>query len=176
MNPLISKYQQIAGKSNLSDNTKKSKESYARKVSQESTIHDITKLSANFETPRKVKTGMMLMYEYLPKGSGILPYWDRHPLVYVLQVNLDGWTGINFHYLHPIVRVNMFYDMDRRKIDFGSNQISRHATKKYLSNRVVGKVKEVPSSMWEVVSQMPFENFQDSNKYSVWKDTNRKLK
>ena len=176
MNPLITKYQKLAVQSNLSDNTKKSKESYARKVSQESTIHNIDRLVKGLETPRRIQTGTMLIYEYLAKGSGFLPYWDRHPLVFVLQVNLDGWTGVNLHYMHPIMRSKLFYDMDKRKVEFGENEITRSATKKYLASKVVGRVKEVPSSMWEVVSQMPFENFQNSNKYSVWKDTNRKLK
>lgn len=176
MNPLFRKFQNIAFNANLSDNTKRSKEHFARKVSIEDDIHNIDRLTRGLEVPRRIVPGMMLIYEYLAKGSGTLPYWDRHPLVFVLDVKDDGWIGVNLHYLHPMMRAKLFYDMDAKKVHFGSNKVTRNATKKYLASKVIGRVKEVPSNLWEVASQIPFENFQKSNKYNVWKDTNRKSK
>jgi hypothetical protein len=176
MNPLFRKFQTIAAKSNLANNTKRTKEHFARQVAREDDIHNIDRLTRGLEVPRRILPGMMLVYEYLAKGAGTLPHWDRHPLVFVLEVHDDGWTGVNLHYLHPMLRAKLFYDMDSKKVHFGQNKLTRAATKKYLASKVVGRVKEIPNGLWEVASQMPFENFQKSNKYSVWQDTNRKKK
>ena len=174
MNPLFRKYQKVAQEAEIGKGTKKARLAYARMVQNEPDIHNLGKVTRGLETVQRLKPGMLIAYEYRAKYEDTLPFYDRFPLVFVLEITKDGWTGVNMHYLHPRMRAEVFYQMDRKKVHFGNNVITRSATKKYLADHVVRKPKVFPSSMWEVAVQMPFENFTKSNKYNVWTHTNRK--
>jgi hypothetical protein len=52
-----------------------------------------------------VKIGMLYFFYYDPKTKADLPYWDRFPLVLVLEKYDDGFLGLNLHYLPVKYRV-----------------------------------------------------------------------
>ena len=175
MTPLIRKFQQIAEKAQLSKGTKKAKLAFAKLVREENNIRNLGRVTKGLKTVGRLKPGMLVAYEYDPKYKAELPFYDRFPLVFILQVNKDGWVGINLHYLHPNVRADLFYQMEKNKVQFSENEMTKAATKRYLARHAVTRLKEFPNEMWELAAQLPFENFKNSNKYNVWKDTNRKM-
>ena len=48
--------------------------------------------------------GQMFMFFYNPKHKDTLPYYDRFPLVFPIDLYGDGFLGINLHYLPPKLR------------------------------------------------------------------------
>ena len=52
-----------------------------------------------------VKPGNLYMFFYDPKTKEDLPYWDKFPMVLVLENYSDGFLGLNLHYLPPKFRV-----------------------------------------------------------------------
>ena len=52
--------------------------------------------------------GRMYMYFYDPKTKDTLPYYDRFPLIVMVGKEKGGFTGLNLHYLPPILRAKFF--------------------------------------------------------------------
>ena len=125
MTPLIRKFQQIAEKAQLSNGTKKAKLAFAKLVREENNIRNLDRVTKGLKTVGRLKPGMLVAYEYDPKYKVELPFYDRFPLVFILQVNKDGWVGINLHYLHPNVRAYLFYQMEKNKVKFSENEMTK---------------------------------------------------
>ena len=53
----------------------------------------------------RVVKGKLFCFYYDPKGKADLPYYDRFPLVLVLEKYNDGFLGLNLHYLPIKYRV-----------------------------------------------------------------------
>ena len=51
--------------------------------------------------------GKMYMFYYDAKTKDKLPYWDRFPLIFVLDVRPDRFWGVNLHYLPPLYRAKL---------------------------------------------------------------------
>ena len=51
--------------------------------------------------------GQMFMFFYDPKNKQTLPYYDRFPLVFPIELYSDGFLGINLHYLPQKYRANL---------------------------------------------------------------------
>ena len=51
--------------------------------------------------------GRMLMFQYDPKGKKTLPYYDKFPLIFMVEQYNDGFLGINLHYLPPMYRARL---------------------------------------------------------------------
>jgi hypothetical protein len=49
---------------------------------------------------QKFLMGGLYYFMYDPKGKDDMPYYDRFPLVMPLKREVDGFLGLNFHYLH----------------------------------------------------------------------------
>src|SRR5690606_41052373 len=49
--------------------------------------------------------GRFYLYKYDPKTKEQMPYYDAMPLVLITDVTPDGWYGINFHYMPPVVQI-----------------------------------------------------------------------
>lgn len=63
-----------------------------------------------FEKKRQVgdiEPGMMYLFRYDPKGKKTLPYYDTFPLIFPVEKYSDGFLGINFHYLPPVLRAKL---------------------------------------------------------------------
>jgi hypothetical protein len=42
-----------------------------------------------------------------PSSRRQLPYWDRLPLIFPIEIYPDGFLGINLHYLPPMYRAKL---------------------------------------------------------------------
>ena len=135
--------------------------------------------------------GSMVMFPYDAKTKKKLPYWDRFPVVIVMEVEEDygSFQGLNLHYLPPTLRAK-FLDglMDRltdKKFDektrFAvSYQYLKSATKlkyfkpcfkHYLTSNVRSRFAVVPAPEWEIATFLPTADWQKGSGRQVYKDS-----
>ena len=171
MNKLLTKYQALADKAELSKGTMGSKQAFLKLVMAQPAIKNINSVTSKLEVLSSVKPGMLITFEYQPKYADKMLYWDRYPLVYVTQVNQDGWYGFNLHYLHPKLRARLFYDLEKKGVPIIDNDIAKLCIKRYLSGHVARAPRLFTKDLWEIAVQLPFEDFQKRGSQYVWKKT-----
>ena len=136
--------------------------------------------------------GRMYLYFYDPKYKKTLPYYDRFPLIFMVDGVKGGFTGLNLHYLDPKRRA-IFFD---KILDFTTNKKYNETTrlkltysllsggkrfkefapcyKRYLTSHIKSRISEVPPTEWEVALFMPTEKFVKNKTQTVW-NKSRKL-
>ena len=130
--------------------------------------------------------GRMYMYFYDPKTKDILPYYDRFPLIVMVKREKGGFTGLNLHYLPPILRAKFFdrlteftnnkYDESTRfRLTYNFLRASsklelfKPCFKRYLTSQVESRITEVPATEWEVALFLPTDKFVKNSRQTVWK-------
>ena len=140
-----------------------------------------------FKKKAKLAPGKIYTFGYDAKLKAILPYWDKFPLIVVLDVYKDGFMGLNFHYVSPMDRMIFFKKMmkfatqhgevetmtDAAKFNVSWDAIRnvRHADKmihKYLYGHVRTSLLEAPPNEWENVIFLPYQKFVGASAKSVW--------
>ena len=113
-----------------------------------------------------VEIGNMYLFLYDPKNKETLPYYDAAPLVVAFRTTLDGFYGLNLHYLPPMMRMRLFgnmIDASVDKLDEGSKimlkwsvlkNISRFpgsnvCVKKYLYSQVSSRLLKINPKIGE---------------------------
>lgn len=174
MNKIVRNYLEMASEKNLRLNTLRAKEWFQKTVRSNS-ISSLQSVQEGYKAPRRIRPGMIITFSYSAKHKEVLPFWDKHPLVLVESITRDGWVGFNLHYMHPRARARMLYDYSRG-IEMEDNEFLKASRKKYLASHVQIRAVEIPESDWDVVIQLPFENFQKQSQQAVWRDTSRKAR
>ena len=137
--------------------------------------------------------GGMFMFFYDPKTKDTLPYYDSFPLTIIVGKAPGGFTGLNLHYLPMALRAK-FLDalmdvtsdtaMDEgTKFNVKYNMLKRATSlkyfkpcfKRYLSSNVRSRFALVPAPEWEIATFLPTQDFQKSNKSSVYADSRRMI-
>jgi hypothetical protein len=122
--------------------------------------------------------GKMYMFFYDPKTKKTLEYYDKFPLVILLDTFNGGFEGLNLHYLDVRTRQKFFYgglletvsderfdEMTRFKVTYDRCQSARSLKpfkpcfKKYLTTNVRGSIVLVPSEEWELAVHLPTADF-----------------
>lgn len=145
----------------------------------------------------RIMLGKMFMFEYDPKLKDSLPYYDKFPLIFPIEASMEGFTGINLHYLPHTWRailMDNLYDlltdenMDEstrlRLFNNGYTTLKKAAkyryfrpcVKKYLFEQVSSRFMEVPPDEWEIALFLPLERFHGVTRRKVWNDTRRNFK
>lgn len=138
--------------------------------------------------------GRMFMYFYDPKLKKELPYYDRFPLIFLVQKAMGGFHGLNLHYLPPKQRA-IFFDRfvsysNNKKFDESTKVKLKYNTlkkasklkfykpcfKHYLNAHVRSNIVEIPASEWEAVLYLPTEYFVKKKQSAVWADSRKMLK
>ena len=133
--------------------------------------------------------GAMYMYFYDPKHKKTLAYYDRFPLILMIEPRKGGFLGLNLHYLRPDIR-DKFLDelmklapgkvtdtsrLRRLRYDLisGTRKYKefRPCLKMYLTSNIRSKMVRVPMSEWEIAVFLPTEQFKKAPKNTVWKDS-----
>lgn len=148
------------------------------------------------EALKKVNTplaGRMYMYFYDPKYKETLPYYDRFPLIILVDQVKGGFTGLNLHYLPPVLRAKFFdqltaftnnknYDNSTRfRLTYNFLQASsklkefKPCFKRYLANHVQSRIVEVPAPEWEVALFLPTDKFVYNKRQTVWKKSRKMI-
>ena len=148
----------------------------------------------NFKTTSRPMIGKMYMYFYDPKTKKDMPYYDRFPLIFLVEKAKKGFYGLNLHYLPPNVRA-IFFD---KLQDLTSNKNYSETTrlrlkyktlkaatkykqfepcfKRYLTSNVNSRIVEVPATEWDSVLFLPTEYFMKAKKTKVWSDSRKLIK
>ncbi len=131
--------------------------------------------------------GRMYMYFYDPKTKDTLPYYDRFPLIVMVGKEKGGFTGLNLHYLPPILRAKFFDRLseftNNKKYDESTRfrltynflrassklELFKPCFKRYLTSQVESRITEVPATEWEVALFLPTDKFVKNSRQSVWK-------
>ena len=139
--------------------------------------------------------GKIYLFGYSPKTEQDLKYYDRFPLILLIDYTKDGFLGLNFHYLHPNDRANFFNNLqtyvndeefDKNpnalfSINYGtlksakSLKYYRPSIKRYYYKNIVSKVSLVPPIYWKFMLFLPLDRFAKIVKEQVWKESRRKL-
>ena len=145
---------------------------------------------------RKVSSmefGYMYAFKYDPKMKKELPYYDTFPLIFPVRIDSDGFLGINFHYLPPVLRaklMNALYstltnkkydDTTKVKISYSILQSAskyryfKPMLKKYLRSHVRSQFLEVQVNEWDIAIFLPTESFRKADTGRVWEESRKKI-
>jgi|TARA_R110002074_G_scaffold873_12_gene5281 hypothetical protein len=131
-------------------------------------------------------SGTLNMFLYTAKTpTSKLPYYDRFPLIFVTGMDRNGFTGMNLHYLPPLLRAKLFdsVSIDQERGGLSQGNIIAKASrlkyykpciKKYLNNRVQSRFVQVYPEEWYIALFLPTERFT-TNKSRVFGDTIEKM-
>lgn len=141
----------------------------------------------------KFRLGGLYCFYYDPKGKDTLPYYDRFPMVLVLDRYPDGFLGLNLHYLPFQYRVAFlgklmkFAEMDdageiqRLRVTYdiltASKRLKefRPCIKKYLTGHVQSKILAIQPNEWDIAAFLPLQQFKGASAGKVWEDSIEKM-
>lgn len=142
-----------------------------------------------FRQTTLAKLGRLYFFYYDPKGKEELPYYDRFPLVLILDKYDDGFLGLNLHYLPYRYRVafltklmkfavhNKDDEIQRLRITYDILSASkrlkefRPCIKRYLHGHIRSKLLTIQPDEWEVASLLPLQQFRGAKPQQVWKES-----
>jgi len=144
--------------------------------------------------PGQLRIGMMYCYYYDPKTKDDLPYWDRFPMVLVLEKYNDGFLGLNIHYLPVKYRVAFLQklmkyaqltpdaDIKRMRISYDILTATkrfaefRPCLKRYLYSHMRSRILMIEPSEWDVATMLPIQQFRGAKPQKVWQDSVKEWK
>jgi len=142
-----------------------------------------------FRRTTTFRVGMMYCFFYDPKTKADLPYYDKFPMVLVLEKYNDGFLGLNLHYLPVKYRVAFLTklmkfaqltpedDINRMRISYDIlNSAKKYAEfrpmlKRYLFNHTRSKLLKIEPNEWDVATMLPLQQFRGARASTVWKDS-----
>ena len=112
MASLFDTLQAGAQRAGVTARTKKSREWFQAKVKELGRVNrqSLLKDDALEPTTREI-AGSMYMYFYDPKTKETLPYYDRFPLIIMVEQAKGGFYGLNLHYLRPDIRAQFLDEL-----------------------------------------------------------------
>lgn len=177
--------------------TSKSRKWFTSRVKQLGDINRTSLLDDRELTTKSTPTvGHMFMFVYDPKHKKTLPYYDKFPLIIMVDVDekKQGFYGLNLHYLNPKLRaafLDALHDSYGSTKGFTSNtrvratySMLKNASnlrefkpcfKHYLFDHVQSKFAKVDSPDWEIAIFLPTENFEKASKNQVWSESRKKI-
>jgi hypothetical protein len=142
----------------------------------------------------KVVSGRMYMFYYDPRHKKTLPYYDRFPVIIMVEEAPGGFYGLNLHYLPPLLRARLldklmelstsrrFDENTKLKISY---QLLKNASKykafkpcfkRYLISHVKSRFGHVPANEWERVALLPVALWTKASAEQVYKDSRKIIK
>lgn len=141
----------------------------------------------------EMEYGLMYAFKYDPKMKKELPFYDTFPLIFPVKFESDGFLGINFHYLPPVLRARLmdalystvtnksYDDSTRLKISYSILQSAakyryfKPTLKKYLRSHVRSQFLEIQANEWDIALFLPTESFRKADPGTVWQDSRKKI-
>ena len=135
-----------------------------------------------------LELGHMYMYEYDAKLKDKLPYFDRFPVVIIIERYETGFLGINFHYIPPLKRAEVldallkYWNEEDDEIEMRYQLLkkisklkwAKPCLKQYLYSYIGSRITEVPAEYWEVVVMLRTQQF-NINANTVYKESRKKV-
>jgi hypothetical protein len=140
-----------------------------------------------------VGSGQMCLYMYDAKTKAKLPYWDKFPLVFLIEAYDDGFLGLNLHYLPLTLRAQLFYNLmglassskftDQTKLRLSCDILSALSQfkpampciKRYLLSHIKSQVLYIAATDWEFAMYLPVQRFQKKSDQKVWSDSRKRI-
>ncbi len=146
-------------------------------------------------TPQNIqRTGRMFMFVYDPKLKKKLPFYDRFPMIFVLELRNDGFLGLNLHYLPIKLRAMLFNQLtvllNTKNLNENTRlrltyQVIKNATKfhnalplirEYKAKYIRSRMLEVHPRDWEIALFLPTEQFKKKGKQTIWGITRKEIR
>ena len=161
----------------------------AGSVSNVNTKQLVTDRKRTYTSIRGADIGRMYMFFYDPKTKDKLPYYDRFPMIFVVDKIPGGFYGLNLHYLPPTYRARL---MDALySIDIADNQREskklrlsydllkgaskykyfKPCFKHYLNDHVSSRMLYVPAEEWDIALMLPTQRFRKAGTAKVWRES-----
>lgn len=96
----------------------------------------------------------LMFFQYKAKYREELPYYDKYPLAFILDVNPKSFFAINLHYYTPSQRIGIVQSLAENKIP----RFEKGAHK-YLLSEVKTPYLDLAEQEWETICVMPLEEF-----------------
>ena len=150
---------------------------------------------SNLRKARRYLEGRMYTFFYDAKYKEKLPYWDRFPVVLILDMYQGGFSGLNLHYIPPRYRVRLLYELykyitlddDTRDENMKPHIRIRYEMlrgmskmkffkpcyKRYLTQHIDGRALEITSDYWDVMAMLPLADWQKKHAREVYTESIR---
>tara|TARA_R110000822_G_scaffold48453_10_gene127636 strand:- start:2758 stop:3369 length:612 start_codon:yes stop_codon:yes gene_type:complete len=201
MASLFQKVEKEAFKKGITLKSKESRKWFAKHLSKMGRVNRIQLLKDERIVKRvsRIKNslevvGQMYMYKYDPKYKKELPYYDRFPLVVIIEGTNNGFYGLNLHYLPILLRAKLLDGLmeittndkfdettkfrTRYKFLNRNAKVKRYfepCVKRYLFSQIQGKMSLVHPNDWEIATFLPTQQFRKTGEGRVWADSRQKL-
>ena len=96
----------------------------------------------------------LMLYSYKAKYREELPFYDKYPLAFVLDVNPKSFFAVNLHYYTPSQRIGIVQSLVKNKIP----RFEKGAHK-YLLSEVKTPYLDLAEQEWETICILPLEEF-----------------
>lgn len=190
MASLFDTLQAGAQRAGVTARTKESRAWFEKKVKELGKVNrqDLLKDDALDPTTKEI-AGSMYMYFYDPKTKETLPYYDRFPLVIMVEQAKGGFYGLNLHYLRPDIRAQFLDELMKTAPKKATSRTRltkmrydllkgvrkykefKPCFKHYLTGHVKSKMVRVPMTDWEIAVFLPTEQFSKKSKTAVWSES-----
>lgn len=148
----------------------------------------------DFRKVSQFAIGGLYYFYYNPIGKDDLPYYDRFPLVLMLERYPDGFLGLNLHYLPLKYRVAfmdklMDYatmtpenEIKKMRVTYEILNASRRfkefrpCIKRYLTSQIQSKILMVQPNEWDIAVFLPIHQFKKARAERVWEDSVEQIK
>lgn len=142
----------------------------------------------------RLMLGYMYCFYYDPKGKADLPYYDRFPMVLVIDRYNDGFLGLNLHYLPYRYRVaflsklmkfatlNENDEVQRLRVTYDILQASRRlkefrpCIKRYLTSHINSKLLAIQPNEWDIAALLPLHQFHGATANKVWQESTDEIR
>jgi len=153
---------------------------------------------SDLQKAKRLLEGRMYTFFYDAKTKNKLPYWDRFPLVILLELRQDGFMGLNLHYIPPRYRVRLLYELYKYvvfdedamaeeemrmrikmtyKLIDGISKLKMYKPcfKRYLTTQIEGRALEITPNYWDTMAMLPLAQWQKENARTVYSESIRKI-
>jgi len=143
------------------------------------------------EYATRLEVGQMYTFRYDPKHKETLPYYDLFPLVVIADPLPTGFSGINLHYIPPLVRAKLLgklMDASDLEVDiksklnskwgfirnFGRYPEVRGAVKKYLTRQIKGRMYKVNPVHWKSAIFLDTQQFVGAQAAHIYRESTKR--
>jgi hypothetical protein len=140
------------------------------------------------------RLGGMYCFYYDPKTKEKLDYYDRFPMVLVLDRYTDGFLGLNLHYLPFQYRIaflgklmkfadlNDAGEIERLRVTYDiltaskSLKAFKPCLKRYLTSHIQSKILAIQSNEWDIAAFLPIQQFKKASAAKVWQESMEEIR
>ncbi len=157
-------------------------------------MKDIRITSASIMKDREMLRGRTIIgrfyfFQYDPKTKDKLKYYDKFPIAIPIEMYDNGFLGLNFHYVYPLVRLQLLTKLmqyaSNRKMDertrlrlsypiiknVGGLYKATPCIKRYLWDHVRSRFLEIQAPDWKIALSLPVQQFVKEKAPNVWKES-----